>query len=481
MEQLRELYKSVFGVNPDRIEPLGAHASKRTIFRLHGARGSVIGVHNLNKPQNRAFIGFTTHFKSVGLPVAEIFGQHPSEESYLEEDLGTTTLLDLHLSSRGQVDEITPDALGLYQEAASWLPKFQVVAGKTFDYSLCHQSQVYDRRGMLWDMNFFLNSFVREYGVQFDQGKLEQDFEVLSNFLAQAGAEYFMYRDFQARNIMIRDGKPYFIDYQEGRRGPLQYDVVSLVYQSKANLPPEARKAILQTYLDSLAEIIPVDRERFLGFYQGFVFMRLMQVLGTYGEQGLKQKKEYFKQSIPFALKNLGHLLETIALPVDAPELWRVMREISNSQDNGAKPHPESDFSVALASFSYRAGMPPVGGEHGGGFVFDCRCIPNPGREDQYKDMTGLDHPVKAYLDAKTETDQFFKHITALVDQAIDSYRKRGFTSLAVSFGCTGGQHRSVYFTERLARELNQRTGLLVELKHHGLEALAKRRAEQGQ
>lgn len=481
MEQLRELYKSTFGVEPEIIEPLGAHASKRTIYRLRGARGSVIGIYNLNLGQNRAFIGFTKHFRAAGLPVAEVFGVHPSMESYLVEDLGTTTLLDLHLQTRPTVEEMTPEVLELYRKAAGWLPKFQVVAGKSLDFSLCHQSQVYDRRNMLWDMNYFLNSFVREYGVSFNSPQLERDFEVFSQFLSQAGAENFMYRDFQARNIMVRGDTLSFIDYQEGRRGPLQYDVVSLVYQSKANLPPESRKAILQAYMDALAEVMPLDREKFLSYYQGFVFIRLMQVLGTYGEQGLKQKKEYFRQSIPYALKNLGRLLDTIALPVEAPELWRLMRELSASNVPQEKERPENNFSIALSSFSYRNGMPPIGGDHGGGFVFDCRCIPNPGREEQYKEMTGLDQPVRAYLDAKEESEMFFRHIIALVDQAVGSYLKRGFNSLAISFGCTGGQHRSVYFTERLARELRHRAGIQIELRHHGLEALAKRRAEQGQ
>ncbi|NDC38895.1 MAG: hypothetical protein EBZ48_12735 [Proteobacteria bacterium] len=204
-----------------------------------------------------------------------------------------------------------------------------------------------------------------------------------------------------------------------------------------------------------------------------------MQVLGTYGEQGLKQKKEYFRQSIPYALKNLGRLLDTIALPVEAPELWRLMRELSAVNVGQKRERPENDFSIHLSSFSYRNGMPPIGGDHGGGFVFDCRCISNPGREEQYKEMTGLDQAVRAYLDSREETDIFFSHILALVDQAIESYLKRGFNSLGISFGCTGGQHRSVYFTERMARELRQRSGLKLELQHHGLEALAKRRAEQ--
>lgn len=480
MEQLRELYKSTFGVEPELVEPLGAHASRRTIYRLRGSRGSVVGVHNLNIAQNRAFIGFTKHFRTAGLPVAEVYGVHSSIESYLVEDLGTTTLLDLHLQTRPAPEQITPDVLELYRKAASWLPQFQVVAGRSLDFSLCHQSQIYDRRNMLWDMNFFLNSFVREYGVSFDSVQLERDFEALSQFLSQAGAETFMYRDFQARNIMVRGEALSFIDYQEGRRGPLQYDVVSLVYQSKANLPPEARKSILQSYMDALGQVMEFDREQFLSYYHGFVFIRLMQVLGTYGEQGLKQKKEYFRQSIPYALKNLGNLLETIAPPIEAPELWRLMRELSASGTEVHKERPENDFSILLSSFSYRSGMPPIGGDHGGGFVFDCRCIPNPGREEQYKEMTGLDQPVRAYLDAKEESDMFFRHIIALIDQAVESYLKRGFNSLAVSFGCTGGQHRSVYFTERLARELRSRSGLKLEVQHHGLEALAKRRAEQG-
>ncbi|NDC39323.1 MAG: phosphotransferase enzyme family protein, partial [Proteobacteria bacterium] len=256
MEQLRKLYQATFGAEPEVIEPLGAHASKRTIYRLRGARGSVIGVYNTNVAQNRAFVGFTGHFKAAGLPVVEVYGVSPDAESYLVEDLGTTTLLDLHLQTRPTSEELTPEVLRLYRKAATWLPQFQVVAGKTLDFSLCHQSQVYDRRNMLWDMNYFLNSFVREYGVPFDASQLERDFEAFSLFLSQAGAETFMYRDFQARNIMVRGDSLYFIDYQEGRRGPLQYDVVSLVYQSKANLPPEARKAILQSYMDALSEVI---------------------------------------------------------------------------------------------------------------------------------------------------------------------------------------------------------------------------------
>ncbi len=473
---LAQLYQNHFGRTPASIVPLAAHASQRAMFRLVSQAGTAVGVSNADVPQNDSFVGFTQHFRKHGLPAPEIYGVSDDRQHYLVEDFGNDTLLDVHLRER-HINQPSPKVVALYQKAVEYLVKFQVVAGRDIDFSLCHKAKAFDRTAIIKDMQFFLNSFARELIPTLNESAIVADFGIFADFLDKADSSFFLYRDFQARNIMVRKNAAgeddlAFIDYQDGRRGPLQYDIVSLLYQSKADLPADTRKILLNHYLDALAEQIPVDRERFLHFYHGFIFVRLMQVLGTYGEQGLRQKKEYFKQSIPFALGNLAHLLEAVALPIELPNLRALFTELVEKHRPPELPVARGSLSVNIMSFSYRNGYPVIDTSHGGGFVFDCRCIPNPGREERYKRLTGQDEPVKEYLSQRQEATDFYNHVYAICSQAIESYRSRGFNSLSIAFGCTGGQHRSIYFAERLTHDLGEVHGVFIQLHHSNLENL---------
>ena len=324
------LYRTIFGVDPVAVTPLNAHASNRRMFRLSGdADRSVIGIVNPNRFENRAFVEFSRHFRSVGLPVPEIYGADEDGGTYLEEDLGNETLYDVLSAARGDGAEFPAAVERLYIEAVSILPRFQIVGGASLNYDYCHPRKAYDRESMLWDMGFFRDSFVRRAGVVFDEVGLEKDFDRLAQFLGEAPTGFFMYRDFQSRNIMVKNGALYFIDYQGGRRGPLQYDVASLLYQAKARIPPEARGRMLEAYLASASRFVPLDRPVFLRHFFGFVLIRLLQVLGTYGEQGLNLKKTYFVESIPPAIRNLSALAPDMPLLEELPEFSRVVRSLN--------------------------------------------------------------------------------------------------------------------------------------------------------
>ena len=328
-EPLVGLYKTLFGEEPVEISPLNAHASNRRMFRLVGPGRSVIGIVNPNRFENRAFLEFSAHFKSVGLPVPTIFGADLDAGIYLEEDLGSQTLYDVLSAARSDADPFPAAIEQLYVEAVSFLPRFQIVAGAALNYDSCHPRKVYDRESMLWDMRFFRDSFVKRAGVAFDEARLEADFERLADFLEEAPTGFFMYRDFQSRNIMVRDGALFFIDYQGGRRGPLQYDVASLLYQAKAKIPADARRRILDAYLAAASRYAPIERELFLRHFYGFVLVRLLQVLGTYGEQGLNLQKTYFVESIPHALRNLRALEPDVPLAADLTEFSRVVAALN--------------------------------------------------------------------------------------------------------------------------------------------------------
>lgn len=328
-EALITLYRGVFATEPDEVVPLNAHASNRRMFRLRGGGRTVIGIVNPNQFENRAFIEFSHHFKSVGLPVPTVYGSDPEAGVYLEEDLGDSTLYDVLSAQRTETDLFPAAIERLYIEAVSLLPRFQIVAGASLNYDFCHPRRAYDREAMLWDMHFFRESFVRRAGVLFDDGALEADFLRLAEFLEGAPTGFFMYRDFQSRNIMVREGQLFFIDYQGGRKGPLQYDIASLLYQAKARIPGEARQRILDAYLTSASRYAPIERRGFLEHFYGFVLVRLLQVLGTYGEQGLHLKKTYFVESIPPALRNLRALESDTPLFSELPEFKRVVDSLA--------------------------------------------------------------------------------------------------------------------------------------------------------
>jgi len=325
---------------------------------------------------------------------------------------------------------------------------------------------------MHWDLNYFKYYFLKLARIPFDEQALEDDYDALTSFLMQAPSRYFMYRDFQSRNILLPDQEPFFIDYQGGRRGALQYDVASLLYDSKADLPEEIRSELVDFYLENLESYVPGKQEEFLRFYPAFILIRILQALGAYGFRGYYEQKSHFLQSVPYALENLRTLTTKMEIGVPLPELFHVLDHLIRQPSPGIRlpasgiGYPASDLTVSIASFAYKDGIPRDPGGHGGGFVFDCRALPNPGRFEQYQQLTGKDKPVIDFLVDQREVDEFLNYVNELVGQAVRSYLQREFTHLSVAFGCTGGQHRSVYCAEKLASYLAKTFPIKVSVNH---------------
>ena len=463
---LVSLYRERFDATPAAVEPLRPDGSARQYFRIaHPDGGSVIGALADDVAENEAFLSFTEAFRGAGFPVPEVYAIHAARTAYLLTDLGDTTLFDAVVALREDAGDGFPErALELYRRVVGWLPRFQVEGAGHVDFSMAYPRAAFDEQSIRWDLNYFKYMFLKLAHVPFDEARLEADFAALAGFLVEAPADFFLYRDFQSRNVMIVDGEPWFIDYQGGRRGALQYDIASLLYDAKANLPAAVRAALLDAYLDALGDHVDVDRADFLRRYRPFVLVRILQAMGAYGYRGYYERKPRFLASVPYAVANLRSLLEAGPLEVDVPELEAVVRRIFARSDLAGPAARPPGLTVAVGSFSYKRGIPPDHAGHGGGFVFDCRSIPNPGRRDEYRERTGLDPDVGAFLDALPETGPFWDSVKALVDATVEAYRRRGFDSLTVRFGCTGGQHRSVYFAERLAAHL--RPDVRVELEH---------------
>jgi len=183
----------------------------------------------------------------------------------------------------------------------------------------------------MWDLNYFKYYFLKLVRIPFDEQALEDDFRKFTDYLLQERSDYFLFRDFQSANIMIKADEPYFIDYQGGRRGALQYDSASLLYDAKAKVPKEDRQELISYYMDELEKKIPVDRGQFMGYYQGYVLIRLMQAMGAFGFRGVVEKKPGFMESIPPALVMFQDMLDGWNLPLEVPELKACFQRMIDS------------------------------------------------------------------------------------------------------------------------------------------------------
>ena len=473
MNILKQLFERHFHAPADRVLPVQGElgGSGRKIVRLSNKSATAVGILYNVREENVAFIEFSRHFRKHGLPVPEIYGEALDEGAYLEEDLGDTTLFEF-LSKNRTGDKISPEAVEAYRKVVAVLPRFQVEAGRDLNYKVCYPRGSFDRQSIAWDLNYFKYYFLRLAGISFNEQSLEDDFGRLTKFLLSAPREYFLYRDFQSRNVMLRDGQPFFLDYQGGRKGALQYDIASLLYDAKADLPPELRQQLLDHYLEVLGGYAAFDRDAFLQHYYAYVYIRIMQALGAYGFRGFYERKTHFLQSVPYALKNVRWLLHNVTLPISLPTLFEAFHSMLASDRLQSVASGGNPLTVRVLSFSFHRGLPADETGNGGGFVFDGRSLPNPGREDRFKPLTGRDAPVIEYLNQQDSVHQFLANATSLVDASVDTYQRRGFKNLMVSFGCTGGQHRSVFLAEKLAKHLRGRSGVEVQLQHRELERM---------
>ena len=475
MDVLRNLFEQHFQTPVEQIVPLQGElgGSGRKIIRLAGGKQSAIGILYGVREENVAFLEFSRHFRRHGLPVPEIYAEALSDGAYLEQDLGNTTLFEF-LSKHRTGENVAPAAVEAYRKVVAVLPRFQVEAGRDLNYKVCYPRGSFDRQSIAWDLNYFKYYFLRLAGIPFNEQALEDDFSRLTKFLLSAPHDYFLYRDFQSRNVMLPGGDPFFLDYQGGRKGALQYDIASLLYDAKADLPPELRQQLLDHYLNTLAGFIELDRDAFMQHYYAYVCVRILQALGAYGFRGFYERKAHFLQSVPYALKNVRWLLHNVKLPIALPTLMEAFNSMLASEKLQALASEADNLVVQIFSFSFHRGWPKDESGNGGGFVFDGRSLPNPGREERFKGLTGRDAPVIDYLNQQESVHQFFASVLSLVDASVNEYQRRGFKHLMVSFGCTGGQHRSVYLAEQLAKRLRGRNGVDVVLRHRELEKPAE-------
>jgi aminoglycoside/choline kinase family phosphotransferase len=475
MDVLQKLFEERFQSPPERIQPLQGElgGSGRKIIRLANDKVSAIGILYGVREENAAFLAFSRHFRRHGLPVPEIYAEDLEHGAYLEEDFGDTTLFEF-LSQNREGENIAPAAVEAYRKVVAELPRFQIEAGRDLDYSVCYPRGSFDRQSIAWDLNYFKYYFLRLAGISFNEQALEDDFDTLTTFLLSADRDYFMYRDFQSRNVMLRAGQPFFLDYQGGRKGALQYDIASLLYDAKADLPPQLRQQLLDLYIERLGDFAAIGREAFLHHFHAYVYVRILQALGAYGFRGFYERKAHFLQSVPYALKNLRWLLHNVKLPIALPTLMGAFNSMLASENLQGLSSEADNLTVRILSFSFHRGMPKDESGHGGGFVFDGRSLPNPGRETRFKALTGKDAPVIEYLNQQESVHQFLASVMSLVDASMKNYQQRGFKSLMVSFGCTGGQHRSVFLAEQVAKRLRGRSGVEIVIRHRELETPAQ-------
>ena len=460
-EVLKDLYHTFVGRPADEIVELPSSGSNRRYFRLSGPK-SLIGVSGTSRPENEAFLYMAAHFRQKGLPVPEVYCSSEDKLFYLQEDLGDTLLFDaIEKGRKSSVFDETEKRL--LHQTIELLPKVQFVGADGMDFSHCYPQPEFNRRSILWDLNYFKYCFLKATGLEFQEDRLEDDFQKMADVLLRSASATFMYRDFQSRNVMVRDGEPWLIDFQGGRKGPVYYDVASFLWQAKAKYPDDLREELLGSYIAALRQYIPVDETYFRSQLQHFVLFRILQVLGTYGFRGYFEKKPHFIQSVPYAIDNLRQLLrEDYA---EYPYLCSVLRDLTQLTQF-SDDIQRRRLEVKVMSFAYKKGIPDDPTGNGGGFVFDCRAINNPGKYERYNHFTGLDEPVIRFLEDDGEITTFLQHVYTIVDASVKRYLDRGFTNLMVCFGCTGGQHRSVYSAQHLAEHLNQKYGVKVHLVH---------------
>ncbi|MBR4913482.1 MAG: phosphotransferase [Bacteroidales bacterium] len=474
MEELNETSISVLtqmvtdytGKQPITCAALAQSGSHRRYYRFTFEEGNtLIGTYNEDVTENKAFFEYTRFFAAQQLNVPALLAVHEDQKHYLLNDLGTQTLYDKLCETKKENGDFQK-VMDYYKKVVAALPKFQLTAKKGLDMSVAYPRAAFDRQSMQWDLNYFKYYYLKMVYVPFNEQLLEDDFQRFMDYLLSIDDDYFLYRDFQSRNIMVNQDDVWFIDYQGGRKGALQYDIASLLYDAKADLSPEIRQELLECYMDNLAQYIPIDRKRFTADFNAFALIRIMQAMGAYGYRGYFEKKAHFLQSVPYAIRNMRYLLQHNALPANLPELRHVLQTVVDSYVEPVKE--ESDIlTVTVQSFSYKKGIPEDNSGNGGGFVFDCRALPNPGREKRYATFTGKDDCVIEYLQQYKEVETFVNHVCALVDMSVDNYLERRFTHLTVNFGCTGGQHRSVYFAEQTAAHLREKyPQIVVELRH---------------
>lgn len=467
IEAIGQLFTAVFEKKADRIEKLPQSGSDRIYFRIYAGEKTHIATYDINTRETETFIQFSRHFKQAGLPVPQVYGVNAENTIYIQEDLGTASLLN-KLEEYGHSDY----TYELFRKSLSELARIQILGDSGLNYNWCLTAKEFGKQAIMSDLLYFKYYFLDTLQLPYDKQAMMDDFDALSTYLTRTENKYFMFRDFQSRNIIVRDNDVYFIDYQGGMKGALQYDVASMLWQAKAELSEEWKKNLLGYYMDEADKLLekPIDRITFVSQYNGYVLIRLLQVLGAYGFRGLFERKAHFLSSIPLALQNLKFFLDNQRVGIVTPEFDRVLHLVVApdimERFHVPQANEQTPLVIEVNSFSYKVALPVDETENGGGFMFDMRGILNPGRFEEYKKLTGKDKPVQDFLEQRTKMGKFLNSVWDLIDITVEEYLRRDFNHLMISFGCTGGQHRSVYAAEQTARHLRNKYKLKVNLTH---------------
>ena len=501
MQQLIDLYKQWSGNEPASVDKMQGAGSNRQYFRLTATDGSsVVGVIGTSREEDHAFINIAKQFAEQKLPVPQVLAVSDDEMRYLQTDLGSTSLFDAIRGGREAGGRYNLAEQELLKKTIRALPGIQIRGARGMDWSVCYPQPEFNEESVLFDLNYFKYCFLKPTELDFNEVYLEANFRRMAKDLTAEPGESFLYRDFQARNVMLdNDGNPYFIDFQGGRKGPFYYDLASFLWQASAKYPFKLRRELIAEYYNALKQYVEVPTIRhFAERLTLFVLFRTMQVLGAYGFRGYFEHKQHFIDSIPPAMDNLRDLLKMREDILPYPYLRDVLTRLTQMPQFAHKEptvHPRKDgykttasniypqhpqdglptFSkydgkgplvVDVYSFSYRKGIPEDPSGNGGGYVFDCRSTHNPGRYEPYKKLTGLDEPVIRFLEDDGEILEFLDNVYALADKHVGRYIQRGFTHLMFCFGCTGGQHRSVYSAQHLAEHIHEKFGIEVHVCH---------------
>ena len=486
MEKIAQLYFEYKGFYADKIEQLAGAGSNRCYYRCYDKQGeTLIAVKGTSIEENESFIYLSSHFNALHLPIPEVLAVSNDRLCYLQTDLGSVSLFDALKEGRKNGGKYNESEVALLEDTIKQLPLIQIKGAENLDWSRCYPQPEFDKENVMFDLNYFKYCFLKLTNVDFNEIKLQHDFYYLTDRLTQFSGNYFMYRDFQSRNVMLTEGtKPCFIDFQGGRKGPFYYDLASFLWQASAQYSDDLRAHLIEIYYQELRKWVEIGSlEKFRSDLNLFVLFRTLQVLGAYGFRGYIEEKSYFVRSIPFAINNLKALLQNEDLLKPYSYLKEILEKLvslpqfdSNSIANTTAPQCKVTASqevsnnkklkVLVYSFSYHRGIPKDLSGNGGGYVFDCRAVHNPGRYAQYKKLTGRDIEVIQFLEDDGEITEFLTHVYGLVDMHVSRYIERGFTNLTFSFGCTGGQHRSVYSAQHIAEYINEKFGCAVQLIH---------------
>lgn len=450
-----------FKHTPISFVKISKNGSNRIYWRFYINNNSYIATFNPDIKENESFFYIQSFLKNNNINVPEILFVNREKTLYIQQDLGDLTLYDLIKTYKNSDFNYIKN---LYFTIITDLWRIQNLSFKNFNFKKCWPVSKFTKTVLLWDFYYFKYLFLKLFYIPFNELKLEHDFKKFASILNCCHSDFFVYRDFQSRNIMFHNNSLFYIDFQSARKGSLFYDLASLIFDAKADLPDSFKEELIKFYYNENKINIPYDK--FIYYFYLFALFRIIQACGAYGYRGKYEKKQHFIESIPYALNNIEKIINKININF-LPELNRIFRFLIDNKNIFLEEKKKSQsLKLTITSFSYKEGIPEDKSGNGGGFVFDCRGLPNPAKIDYLKKYTGLDNPVISYMEQYPEVKEFLDNVINVVSISIENYIERNFTNLMINFGCTGGQHRSVYCAEKFAKLIKEKYNVAIEIIH---------------